>query len=70
MGADTVGVCPTQQDSPAGRPPQPRRVPVTIRLLPDTATYVRDLADREAEGNVSLMVRKLLGEALTARARR
>lgn len=45
-----------------------RRQPLTIRLSENGRRAVRDLALRETEGNESMMVRKLLAEALRARA--
>jgi hypothetical protein len=43
---------------------------VSVRLSPSGLTRVRELADRETEGNLSQMIRKLLSEALAARDRR
>ena len=39
-----------------------------VRLNPERLAYVRELAAKETEGNVSLMIRTLLSEALAARA--
>ena len=50
--------------------PGKRREHTAIRLSPDGLAKVRELADKETEGNVSQMVRKLLREALDARARK
>ena len=56
--------------------PGPRRVQVDVRLLPDAVTVVDDLARAElplksdGKPNRSAMVRRLLGEALQARAQR
>ena len=43
---------------------------VQTRWLPAEITPVRELATAETEGNVSQMIRKLVREALTARAAR
>lgn len=40
---------------------------VTVRLSPDGMARIRELANAETEGNVSMMTRRLLTEALTAR---
>lgn len=48
---------------------QPTREPITVRLFPDPLARVKALATVETEGNLSLMVRKLLDEALAARDR-
>lgn len=47
--------------------PEKARDHVTVRLSADGVTAIRELADRETEGNLSMMVRKLLGEALAHR---
>lgn len=44
-----------------------RRQPLTIRLSENGRRAVRDLALQETEGNESMMVRRLLAEALRAR---
>jgi hypothetical protein len=41
-----------------------------VRLSPEGLAKVRELAQAETEGNVSQMIRKLLGEALAARERK
>jgi hypothetical protein len=51
-------------------PAQNPREYVGIRLSPAGLERVRELAAVECEGNVSQMIRKLLGEALAARDRR
>jgi hypothetical protein len=43
---------------------------IAVRLNPAGLARVRELADQEVDGNVSLMIRKLLGEAIAARDRR
>lgn len=48
----------------------PRRTPVTIRLSDTGLAAVQALAAAETDDNLSDMVRKLLTEALTARAQR
>lgn len=47
--------------------PGPRREYVGIRLSPDGLETVRRFAEQETGGNLSEMVRKLLGEAVNAR---
>lgn len=50
--------------------PQAKRSPreyVPVRLSSEGIEHVRRLAEEETEGNVSQMIRKLLGEALAAR---
>jgi hypothetical protein len=47
--------------------PMTSREQIAVRLSPAGLTEVRRLAGRETEGNVSQMIRKLLGEALAAR---
>lgn len=44
-----------------------RREHIAVRLSPDGLARVRELAEQETEGNVSQMIRKLLGEALATR---
>jgi hypothetical protein len=46
------------------------REQIAVRLSADGLVAVKALADQETEGNVSMMIRKLLGEALTARQKR
>jgi nucleotidyltransferase/DNA polymerase involved in DNA repair len=40
---------------------------VAVRLSLDGVSHIKELAARETEGNLSQMVRKLLGEALAHR---
>ena len=42
---------------------------VAVRLSIDGVAHIKELAERETEGNLSQMVRKLLGEALAHRQR-
>lgn len=44
------------------------REQISLRLRGDALARVTELAKQETEGNVSQMVRKLLAEALQARA--
>lgn len=44
------------------------RKPYAVRLTDNGLDRVRELAEVETEGNVSQMIRKLLREALDARA--
>lgn len=44
-----------------------RKVRVTFRVAPRSITLLQELADAETAGNVSVMLRKLMSEALTAR---
>lgn len=46
---------------------RPPRVVYNVRLNPDSVEQLQALAETETEGNTSAMIRKLLGEALTAR---
>ena len=46
---------------------KPAREQIAIRLNTDGLAEVRRLAEEETEGNVSLMIRKLLREAISAR---
>lgn len=46
------------------------RIHTAVRLSPAGHARVAELAKVETEGNVSLMIRKLLSEAITARDRR
>lgn len=51
------------------RPPRKvgvRRTYTAVRLGPAIDT-IREMAEKETGGNVSAMIRKLLGEAITAR---
>lgn len=48
-------------------PARNRREYVAIRLSPEGLARVREFAKVETEGNVSQMVRKLLGEAIQHR---
>lgn len=49
-------------------PDEPRtREYIPLRLDTDIVTHVRALADRECEGNLSMMIRRLIREALAAR---
>lgn len=50
--------------------PKTPREYVAVRLSPAGLQRVRELAAVECEGNVSQMIRKLLGEALAARDRK
>jgi hypothetical protein len=50
--------------------PGPRREPVPLRLSPAGRQAVQELADKETDGNLSEMIRKLLAEAVAARQRR
>lgn len=43
---------------------------VAVRISQEGLARLRELADLETEGNVSQMIRKLLGEALAARDRK
>jgi hypothetical protein len=43
---------------------------VGVRLAPTGRAAIQELADREAGGNLSEMVRRLLSEAVTARRKR
>lgn len=45
----------------------PIRVPIGVRLNPDQHVKVEALARAETDGNLSLMVRKLISEALALR---
>lgn len=47
--------------------PPPREV-FPVRIAPSALAEVRRLAELETEGNVSMMIRKLLSEAMSARA--
>lgn len=49
--------------------PGPRREYVAVRLKPDALAAVQSLAERETDGNLSEMIRVLLGEAMAARSR-
>ncbi len=44
------------------------REQITVRLNADQLAQARDIAIRETDGNVSLLVRKLVDEALAQRA--
>lgn len=46
------------------------REPVTVRLSHGDVQQLRLIANEEAEGNVSQMIRKLIAEALQARGQR
>lgn len=48
-------------------PPGKSREYVAVRLSLDGVNRVKELAAKETEGNLSQMIRKLLGEALAAR---
>lgn len=50
--------------------PGPARAFVGVRLSSEGLAQVQALAAKETEGNTSMMIRKLLSEALAARARR
>jgi hypothetical protein len=47
--------------------PGPRRPLVGVRLSDEGRAYIERMAERETDGNLSEMIRKLLGEAVTAR---
>lgn len=49
---------------------QTAREPLAVRLSANGLAAVKKLAAEETEGNVSMMIRKLLGEALAARQKR
>lgn len=49
---------------------RPAREHTAVRLSADALARVATLAEDEMEGNVSAMLRKLLGEALRARETR
>lgn len=44
-----------------------RRLYTPVRLGESGLNFIRDAADKETGGNISEMIRKLLGEAITAR---
>lgn len=46
---------------------RPNREPITVRLNPDGVAAVRAMAEQETDGNMSLMIRLLLTEAIQAR---
>lgn len=46
-----------------------RRELTAVRLSPQGLARVQELAEQETEGNVSMMIRRLLSEALAARDR-
>jgi hypothetical protein len=50
--------------------PGPRREYVGVRLSPSGLEAIEKLAAAETEGNLSEMIRKLLGEAVAARAQK
>lgn len=49
------------------RPERPPREHVPVRLSTDGMQRIRALAEEETEGNISMMIRKLLTEALQHR---
>ena len=50
--------------------PGPRRPLIAIRLSESGLSYIDELAEEEADGNRSEMIRHLLAEAVTARQKR
>jgi len=47
--------------------PGPRRPVLGLRLSDEDRKYIEGLAERETDGNLSEMIRRLLAEAVTAR---
>lgn len=52
------------------RAERPPRDHVAVRLSTDGMQYIRAMADEETEGNISMMIRKLLSEAIAARQKK
>lgn len=48
----------------------PRRKAVGVKLSDDGRAYIEELAAKEADGNLSEMIRILLKEALAARTKK
>jgi hypothetical protein len=47
-----------------------RRVYTPVRLGENGLNFITEAAKKETDGNISEMIRKLLGEAITARQKR